>query len=340
MSDTLADLSSWLPSQFLSGDIDDKTLFHNNHLFPYDIPSSSSTESESDDDDFTGLTRHFTRSISLQERLKIPLHSHLQKNSSFSGSYPTTPFSQTEDDALERIYAAAGHVARIKMMMLMNNLNDDVYATRGILGAPFPFGPGPTLPPHQNHPNRAVWVNEKEESIREQYLRRTVSGGPTVGCRPVEVRQSAWPPLSSESQRFQQHVNGFVNKPFVPSYSRRGNFAVKKERAGTGVFLPQSYSNSTIPEIKKKQACSTAYLPAKVAQSYNKTMGPINPQLPNIHAVGPPQYKYLKGDELAELVIARRNAVMAAQQHQQRRTIPETPPVGPPEVVLPQEWTY
>ena len=78
MSDTLADLAAWLPSDFLSGDLDqnnnNKTQFHNNHglgLFPYEFGSCSSTESESDDDDVTGLTRRFTRSVSLQERMQM-----------------------------------------------------------------------------------------------------------------------------------------------------------------------------------------------------------------------------------------------------------------------------
>ncbi|GKE89793.1 hypothetical protein Tco_1567268 [Tanacetum coccineum] len=71
MSDTLADLAAWLPSDFLSGNLDNNINKAHPVGFPYEFGSCSSTESESDDDDVTGLTRRFTRSVSLQERIQM-----------------------------------------------------------------------------------------------------------------------------------------------------------------------------------------------------------------------------------------------------------------------------
>lgn len=90
------------------------------------------------------------------------------------------------------------------------------------------------------------------------------------------------------------------------------------------------------------------HLPARVvAQSYNKTMGPINPQhQPNMYSGFTPHHQvpphHLNRAELAEIVMARRHAAMQAQQRRSTHPVgvPETKVGGPPEVVLPQEWTY
>ncbi|KAJ0705139.1 hypothetical protein HanPI659440_Chr14g0570271 [Helianthus annuus] len=353
MSDTLADLASWLPSDFLSGDI--------THHPPYDFASSSSTESESDDDDvIPGLTHRFTRSVSLQERLKVPYT--IQKKRVFSvspestlnwnacgpthvRSSPTTPFGQPDNDALELIYAAAGQVARMKM----NAVNHAVYGSRSLLGAPRPLGPP------LSHLNRnCTMFNEKQQMFfRQQQLRDSrdrFSGGPNyptaprfVSGRPVGVGQPAWPPYPVE--RRQQPGNEFGLKPVPVGSNGRSIPAVKKGCAGTGVFLPRNYSNAP-PETKKNQVCSAANPAGRVlAQSMNKNHDPIVKKAQaNMNGVflrqneAPPvaqHHNNVKGDELAEMIMAQRQrAVMLAQQ---RRSSSHE---SVPEVVLPQEWTY
>ncbi|KAD7480192.1 hypothetical protein R6Q59_008959 [Mikania micrantha] len=367
MSDNLADLASWLPSEFLTGDGDNKTLLPNGnpHRLPYDFAYSSSTESESDDDDISGLTRQFTRSVSLQERLKIP---YPVEKRVFSGSpestlnwnvsgptqvrsSPATPFLRSEEDAWDLIYAAAGQVARMKK----SAANDGVFANRGILGAPRP--PGPFLSHHNQ--NCSLWKNVNEVFIREQQHRERVSGGPNYGGggrfvsgRPAGFGQSAWPPHPVETQRRHHPADGFVFKP-VPTGSAggycRANPVVKKGCAGTGVFLPRNYTNVP-PEAKKIPVCSPAHLPARVALSFNKNLDPIiaKPQ-PNINGVfsrqyqaSPVQHHNLKCDELAEMIMVhRQNAMMLAQQRRSdtHEGVPATR-IGHAEVVLPQEWTY
>ncbi|PWA94569.1 hypothetical protein CTI12_AA059740 [Artemisia annua] len=375
MSDTLADLAAWLPSDFLSGDLDNnhnisKTLFHNNPavLFPCEFGSCSSTESESDDDDVTGLTRRFTRSVSLQERIQM---THpLEKMRGYSGSpestlnwgvtgptqvrsTPATPFGQRDEDSWERIYAAAGQIAMMKMKMKMMRMNqlqqpndDDVLAHQLLLGAPPPMGP--TTPHHYNH---------HEELVMQLRFRRSVSasgagnfnggGGGQCGVnQPLGFRQSAWP---VENQRRQVTANGFVPKHVSGCYGSGPPFA-KKECAGTGVFLPRRYCPEP-PEVKKTQACSPGFVPTRVvAQSYNKNMNIVdptivtNPQQPNIHGIFGPHFAQQNIDaQRAELLMAKRNMVMLAQQHQQHQQQQQrrsTAYVEANEVVLPQEWTY
>ncbi|KAI3793292.1 hypothetical protein L1987_35908 [Smallanthus sonchifolius] len=347
MSDTLADLASWLPSEFLNGDMDDKPLFpntHNLYRVPYDFASSSSTESESDDDDFAGLTRRFTRSVSLQERLKIPYP--VEKKRGFSGSpestlkwnfsgpthvrsSPKTSFLQTDEDAAwDLIYAAAGQVAWMKI----NNVNDAVFVNKGLLGAPRPVAPN--FSPHNR--NRPIWRSENEALVRPQQFRERVAGGDNycsggrfVSGRPVGFGQSACPPHPVETQHRQQPADVFTVKPVLAG-SSGGRTVVKKGCAGTGVFLPRNYINLP-PESNTKQA--------RVAPSFNKNMDPIiaNP-LANIPGVFSRPPHLIKRDDLAEKIMAyRQNAVMLLQQR--REGVPETR-IGQAKVVLPQEWTY
>ncbi|KAI3705089.1 hypothetical protein L1987_75321 [Smallanthus sonchifolius] len=299
-------LANFLPSELPTAQV------------PYDFTSSSSTESDSDDDEITGLTRRFTRSVSFQERLKLPYPVEkrgLNWNASVPTqvrSSPTTPFGQTREDSWELIYAAAREVARMKINTAA--VNDAVLANRGLLGAP--------LSNRHYLPNRAIW-SQKEAFFRQHLFRRRVAGGTNYDCggrcgtaAPSGFRQSAWPPLP-------------VSKP-VPG----GRISVvKKERSGTGVFLPRSYGNIP-PEMKKTSACSHNQLPAVFAQPFNKNMGPIipQPQCPQ-YQVQPSPPHHFNREALAELVTARLNAVMLAKQRPETR-------MGPPEVVLPQDWTY
>ncbi|KAK1409415.1 hypothetical protein QVD17_35941 [Tagetes erecta] len=316
MSDTLTDLSSSLPSQFLPAD-----LFPP-HRLPYDFASSSSTESESDDDDFA--TRRFTRSVSLQDRHKFP-NPYLQKKRGFSGSpestlnwnvSPTNKFVQADEDALDLLYAR----------MKMKTINDGVFLNRGLIEAH-------RLPFIRHNRYRTI-SNENQVFLRQQHFREMVSGAPNnfVGrqqASPVVFGHTAWTPLSVQNQRRQQPSSEFAGNPIPVRFAGecgRGTTVAKKGCAGTGVFLPRSYNN--IPPPAEKQVYSPANLPTRVTQSN------INRQ----------HHHNFKCNELAEMIMVHRqnqNGVMLAQQ---RRTgtyenVPETRLVQA-EVVLPQEWTY
>ncbi|XP_076954657.1 uncharacterized protein LOC143629210 isoform X2 [Bidens hawaiensis] len=326
MSDTLADLASWLPSDFLS-------VSDHHKPPPYDFTSSSSSESDDDDVILPGLTHHrFTRSVSLQERLTTP---YPLERVFFSGSpestlnrNPTTSFGkQANEDALNLFYPASGEVAGMKMTATVNHGG---FGNRTLLGAPRPLGP------HVSHNN-----NQNEAFIRQQLLRERVNGGRFVASRPVGFGQSAW-----HVQRCQQPVNEFGSKPVPGGYNSgcgRTIPVVKKGCAGTGVFLPRNYNNAPL-EVKKNPACSPTNPPAKVPQYFNKAMDYNIPQpQANIHGmfsrqhqVQPLPHHHLKYEELAALIMAhRQNTLMVAQQ---RRN--SSHDVVQPEVVLPQEWTY
>nr|XP_043634443.1 uncharacterized protein LOC122605549 isoform X2 [Erigeron canadensis] len=331
MSDTLPDLSSWLPSDFLSGDFDHIKPPHvpnrHHHHFPYDFASSSSTESESDDDELTGLTLRFTRSVSLQERLH---NTFPFQKMGFSGSCPTTPFPL--DNEWEQVHAAAERVARMKMQIMNTTSNDDVLANRVDIVPPRHLGPTQTHHHHCHHLDCSIWRSENEDHLRLLHFRNRVSlngGGYLPTGRPVGFRQSAWPTLRVETPR------------------RHQNAPVKKECAGTGVFLPRSYSPNP-PEIKKKTGGGGCHFPANRVMNKNMNMmGPPQPtniqQYPCSQYHHPPHYNITR-DELEELVMARRTAMMLAQQRRicTSRVAPPEPQMGQhhPEALLPQEWTY
>lgn len=161
-------------------------------------------------------------------------------------STPATPFGQRDEDSWERIYAAAGQIAMMKMKMKMRmnqqQPNDDVLAHQILLGAPPPMGP--TTPHHYNHHGVRMMESE-EELVMQLRLRRTVCGAGNFN-RPLGFGQSAWP---VENQRRQVTANGFVPNN-VSRYFGSGPPAFKK--AGTGVFLPRRYCPEP-PEVKKTQ---------------------------------------------------------------------------------------
>ncbi|GFZ14946.1 hypothetical protein Acr_24g0011360 [Actinidia rufa] len=90
--------------------------------------------------------------------------------------------------------------------------------------------------------------------------------------RPLGPAQSAWPPpMQVQRQNHQnqpppQHGHGGSGTRAV----FLGGSGVKRECAGTGVFLPRRYGNPS--DSRKKPGCSTALLPARVIHALNKNL--------------------------------------------------------------------
>ncbi|PSS34514.1 hypothetical protein CEY00_Acc01614 [Actinidia chinensis var. chinensis] len=104
-----------------------------------------------------------------------------------------------------------------------------------------------------------------------------------------------------------------------------GPSGVKRECAGTGVFLPRRYSKTS--ESHKKPGCSAAPQPARVVQALNKHSYNIIPQAQTCFTGSlVPNYD--------ALMFARKTIL--TQQRQSLR--PER--VMSHELSLPQEWTY
>lgn len=141
--------------------------------------------------------------------------------------------------------------------------------------------------------------------------------------RPLGLPQSAWPPLQVHPQN-QHSSSAGMRAVFL------GGSGVKRECAGTGVFLPRRYGNP--PDPKKKSGCSTVLLPAKVVQALNLNFddmdisgGLAQPRLNN-NASFHSEY---------DALMARRNALLAQQKRNLRQEN-----VLNREIRLPQEWTY
>lgn len=139
--------------------------------------------------------------------------------------------------------------------------------------------------------------------------------------RPLGLSPSAWPPLQhATTQQHQQQNGSGMRAVFL------GAPSAKRECAGTGVFLPRRINTPTEP--RKKSACSTVLLPAKVVQALNL----------NFDDKGAPFYpsfgSYMPESDSAALRSRNSNGV----SHQKRNLRPQQ--AMSHEIRLPQEWTY
>ncbi|KAM1780189.1 hypothetical protein ACFX12_041483 [Malus domestica] len=280
-------------------------------------------------------------------------------------SPPTTPFG-AQNDIWELIYAAAGQVARLKMTNSLGGATEfgGNHGRGGLLGPPrIPSPPrhsGPGLCSNQSFTqfhhvrqdkqvNHLPWSAQPHQPAQlhpqhnhQQQIQNR--GRNIVGYERCEhgvnFPQSTWPPLQvqhnhhhhhlhhqhphhQQSQQPQRHTNAAV-RPVLPNGSN-----IKRECAGTGVFLPRRYSNPSPPEPRKKAGCSTVLMPAKVVQALNLSFEDMNRHAPPRFTTG------LAPDH--EALAARRNALLT-QQRLGLRTAAEGPVNH--EVRLPQEWTY
>jgi hypothetical protein len=313
--------------------------------FPYEFGSPAesilgSTESETDQDELiAGLTRQLkTHNISQNHDkvwgLSASPQSTLTAAGCWSGSGspngpsqapspPTTPYASKED-SWDLVYAAAGQ------------LKDQGYAipSRNFASAypspvPKPTNTGvflnshcfPQVPPPQtNQFQSSVWGREAIEawpSRQQIHHQNRVSNSPSeIGktWRQLGFSQSAWPPLQTERQLGQNPPpppsaqGGFTLRSIPVGRSDSG---VKRECAGTGVFLPRRFVNLNEPRNK------TGPNPTNLNSTTNfQNQAHGNGGLaPNYNAI-----------------MARRKEVLAGQQ---RRSM-----IQDNEIRLPQEWTY
>ncbi|GMI80801.1 hypothetical protein like AT2G39870 [Hibiscus trionum] len=326
------------------------------HVFPTEFPyefsalSSSpvesvveSTETESSDEDefLAGLTRRLAYSTS--QKLTVPTLS-LDKNekngalgnsprSTLSGlggwsfssnnssngpsqvpSPPTTPFC-AHNNTWDLIYAAAGQVARLKMS------NEVPKYTNFSHGKAFPFNHAQTTQFNGRQVKASNWQAQVQQQQQQQQqiqsrIRTNVAGG-----RPIGLPQSSWPPLQVQSKpkQPQNHPGSGMRAMFLG-----GSGGVKRECAGTGVFIPRRYDTTTTTTTGSSKGCSTVLVPAKVVQALNLNFDDAN----NIHVQ--PQFNPSFASNYDALV-ARRNALLA----QARRNYRQEGSLN-----LPQEWTY
>ncbi|XP_077216613.1 uncharacterized protein LOC143851155 isoform X2 [Tasmannia lanceolata] len=364
MAEDLDDGEFWLPSEFLAegilmekkncGGDENKMRVCFPYEFPYEFDSYGSnlsspvesvvgsTENESDEDDYmAGLTLKMAHSM-LQDEDKNKSHSTLRNQNhktrvlagspqstlctslgssrgssngpSLVSSPPTTPLEE-KNDAWELLYAAAGQVVKMEMKD-----QGPRFHGRGLLGYPGkPTSPAIVKPP--SFKQQQMVKNQQQGSGvwgRQGKVRGGGFGNGRCG-RPLGVASSAWPPLQNQNQ---VGSGSGMRALFL------GGSGSRKESAGTGFFLPRRVGNPT--DVRKKPACSTVLLPARVVQALNLNLDEMGNAQPRFHG------SFIHDHE------AMLAPTIALQSPQKRNNLRphQPPPPSNQEIRLPPEWTY
>ncbi|KAI3447730.1 hypothetical protein Pfo_004395 [Paulownia fortunei] len=323
---------------------------------------TGTTETESDDDDFiTELSLKFANSTLQDSNLSSD---YTAKALKLSGSPQSTlcgckPGSRGSPNSVSRgcsppgakdalgwdlLYAAAGEVARMRMV-------EETAAFYSAKHFAPPPKPSPfTVPQRNPNPASGFYPNQTQTQThlsyqqfqaakfqqmkQHQMMKNGVLGQGIMeyqlqngrrngeGGRSHELSLSAWPTLQQSQQQQQQPGSG-MRAVFL------GETKAKKERIGTGVFMPRRFgSNVSETRSKKPAGCSTVLLPDRVVHALNLNMDSIDAQVQH-RGNGSFTTDY-------DAALKHRNNVMMAQQ----RRILRPQPLMNQEFRLPQEWTY
>ncbi|TYI30501.1 hypothetical protein ES332_A05G392300v1 [Gossypium tomentosum] len=318
--------------------------------FPYEFDYSSAlgspvesvvgsieTESSDEDEFLAGLTRRLP--LSITHKLTVPSFSwdknektgalasspqstlsgfvswSASSNGSPNGpsqvpSPPKTPFG-AQNDTWDLIYAAAGQVARRKMSNEASKFIN--------------FNHGRLLPKTHNH---SFMNNSPSGLYPSQSLSYNLA--PKNQTHRRQMKASNWKESLQQQQQLQQTqcraknnaVGGRSSGTCTRAMFLGGSQSVKRESAGTGVFLPRTYPNNT-PAPQNKSGCSTVLVPAKVVQALNLNFADSSSHVqPHLKASFGPNY---------DALVARRNILL----NQTRRNYRAEGGLN-----LPQEWSY
>ncbi|WOL04691.1 hypothetical protein Cni_G13413 [Canna indica] len=301
---------------------------------------------QDDDGDAMALALGHSKAIARSPQSTLCPWSASNKGSPNGPSLVSSPSSSSplqqrgKEDAGNLLYEAAGQVMRMRRLSDLGR-GQSLYE-RGFISpaenpSPAPksscYASGPFITDHQIQ--AAHFYHMKRQQAMKQQLaapwgrqnRATgVGGGHAEGrcgpCgRPLDLPPSAWPPLIKPSPPQQEH-----NPTRAVLLNNSG---VRKESAGTGVFLPRTSGNR--PEPRKKAECSTVLVPDRVVQALNLSMEEFAalPRFPGGFVLN------------RDVLIGRSSAVVS---HQKRKhhlgDDPTTAAAAAWSGVLPQEWTY
>ncbi|CAO2167015.1 unnamed protein product [Urochloa humidicola] len=258
-------------------------------------------------------------------------------------SPPSSPLEQQPADPWDVLHEAAGQVARLRSSSIPVPKN--AAAHRGHAVAPPAKNPTAPVPAPKaagaDHfqPNSLLEQRRKVAQFnalkqqqmlkhqREQELAAATAAawgtricGPkrtssVYGVAPPVLNPAAWPPLQKAQQPAPPAAGGMRALFLTPP-------GAKRECAGTGVFIPRQAGAPAEP--KKKPACSTVLLPARVVQALNLNVEDLGarPIYPGGFALD------------HDALVSRSNALLASRSS----NLPATAAAG--ELNLPQEWTY
>ncbi|XP_044480172.1 uncharacterized protein LOC123206943 [Mangifera indica] len=278
-------------------------------------------------------------------------------SSSLVSSPPTTPFGD-ENNTWDLISAAAGQVARLKMsnedfkcnynnrgrgliappkattspLQVIENPNFGLYSSQYVNFTPLQTNQYQMLSPQNGGLNGVNVIRGRQQQVRltqpqpqliQSKARSVVYENGRCG-RPIGLCQAAWPPL--QVQQRQQHSASGMKAVFLG-----GSGGVKRECAGTGVFLPRRFGSNPLDSPKKPS--STVLVPAKVVQALNQSFENMNGN--NTHAQH--RFNTAFGPQY-DALMARRTLLLSLKK--QRSLRPEAAPPLNHEIHLPQEWTY
>ncbi|XP_024024946.1 uncharacterized protein LOC21406409 [Morus notabilis] len=277
---------------------------------------------------------------------------------------PSPPPPRPSAATWDLLNAAAGEVAKMRLMSQNNNNNNEeeeeyykLFRSGGLLNAPrkTPLA-NPSAEFFLNHAisqkqlqfqqlrqqqmmkqqqqSSAIWGNntpatlaaERQQQLVQQLRQNYQTGVQNKArnhqnARSLGLSPSAWPPLQQQQRR--ENVSG-MRAVFL------GNPSRKKECTGTGVFLPRQIG--TQHESRRKPACSTVLVPARVVQALNLNLDDMCGAQPQIQ----PRFN---GSFTPDTDVALRLRSNNVVSHQKRNLARSQPQVNH-EIRLPQDWTY
>ncbi|PAN27582.1 hypothetical protein PAHAL_5G089600 [Panicum hallii] len=257
-------------------------------------------------------------------------------------SPPSSPLEQQPADPWDVLHQAAGQVARLRSDSIPVPKNAAAHHGHSVVPPtkqPAAPAPAPKAAGGDHYqPNNLLEQRRKVAQFnalkqqqmlkhqREQELAVAAAAawgtricGPKrtagYGAAPHALNPSAWPPLQKQPQQPPASAAGMRALFLAPP-------GAKRECAGTGVFIPRQAGAPAEP--KKKPACSTVLLPARVVQALNLNVEDLGarPIYPGGFALD------------HDALVSRSNALVASRSSQ-------LPGGGAArELNLPQEWTY
>ncbi|OEL18056.1 hypothetical protein BAE44_0020925 [Dichanthelium oligosanthes] len=255
-------------------------------------------------------------------------------------SPPSSPLEQQPADPWDVLHEAAGQVARLRSNSIPVPKNAAAHHGHAVMPPakqPSALVPAPMAAGADHYPANNLleqrWKVAQFNALKQQQMLKhqreqelavaTAAAWGTRICGPKRptgfcaaphaLNPSAWPPLQ---------------KPQQPTASAAGMCAVfltapgaKRECTGTGVFIPRQAGAPAEP--KKKPACSTVLLPARVVQALNLNVEDLGarPIYPGGFALD------------HDVLVSRSNALLASRSTQLAGAAAH-------EVNLPQDWTY